>query len=121
MFEQSQDPYWDWCIHGHFSFVESEIHRKLGQFKRYAVRNYSGRLKIGATDDPDERWYYHRITRRWREMVVLWQTSSLRGIKLAENTIIQFAWDYDDIECLNEIASGYAYESDYYYLYVLLG
>jgi len=46
MFEQSKDPCWDYCIPGTFSLVQSQIHRRLGQFKRYAVQNYSGKLKV---------------------------------------------------------------------------
>jgi len=54
-------------------------------------------------------------------MILLWETSSLKGIRLAEDTFINYAWVYEDIRCLNEIASGYYYNGGYFYLYILIG
>ncbi len=76
MFQQIEEPYFDYCVAGPFSVVTSEIRHKLGQFKRFAVDNYKGKIKIGATNNPDVRWSQHKNESGWCEMIVLWETSS---------------------------------------------
>lgn len=122
MYEPDEKPNFDYFRTGYFSYVESEVRHSLGQFKRYAANNYKDRIKIGASNDPDRRWYDHKRGRRWQEMRILWGTSSLKGIRQAEKVFIDYVWDNYDVKCLNEVSGGGGLgKGDYWYLYVLLG
>ncbi len=123
MYRVIGEPWFNWCIAGPLSRVESTIRGKLGQFKRYAAKNYTGRLKIGATNDPYTRWRDHKRQGIWAEMVVLWQTASYDGIKRAESSLIEWAEGYRDVECMNFVGGGGGVKpgANRYYVYVLLG
>ena len=101
---------------GHFNQRESSIRRSLGQHARH-----NAHIKIGATSNPTQRWQAHR-GENWKEMILLWETTSYRDIKYAEKQLIEWAKGYDRIDSWNERdgGAGLNKDADSYFIYVLL-
>ncbi len=102
---------------GHYSQVAESLRRALGQ---YMTRN--SEFKVGLTVDPDQRWGGHAPD-GWREMVVIYETSSARSAAQAERELIEHGWESQiDSESWNLVRGGGGLQQGYdaYYVYVLL-
>ena len=80
---------------------------------------YYKRVKIGITIDPERRWREHqkRDKESWDRMVVKYVTSSIKNANLIEKYFIEAE------PALKNKWTGWSHmsESDYYYVYILLG
>ena len=108
------EPNWEHVRQGHWNQLVSTIRHSLGQFYR---RN--DLIKIGATQNPEQRWSTYSID-GWREMVVLWETTSYDQIKSAEKEAIDWAWEYDGLENDRGGGAGLRRGADRYFLYAVL-
>jgi hypothetical protein len=100
-------------ITGHLAEVESSLKRTVSAYLRNGYK-----VKIGITNNPERRSYEHSQTGRWKQMVLKYQTSSVRYINEIERIIIEHHWDYIE----NEVAGGGGPNGKEgpYYLYILL-
>lgn len=81
-------------------------------------RNYK-RVKIGITNNPERRWKEHlrQDTESWDRMIVKYRTQSVNYANLIEKYFIK-----NDPELCNRWpGKSNMSESDYYYVYILLG
>jgi hypothetical protein len=100
-------------ITGHLAEVESSLKRTVAAYLRNGYK-----VKIGITNNPERRSYEHGQTRKWKQMIIKYQTSSVRYINEIERIIIEHHWDYIE----NEVAGGGGPNGKEgpYYLYILL-
>lgn len=79
-------------------------------------------FKVGLTVNPDRRWSDH-ARHEWREMVVVYATSSRSYAAAAERELIEHGWaSHIDCESFNLVRGGGGARHGYseYYIYVLL-
>lgn len=74
---------------GHFTRIESELIRALGQYARH--NDY---VKVGITNEPERRWVEHQRERSqysdsWTKMVVIYETSSWANVTQAERKLVR--------------------------------
>lgn len=102
---------------GHYSQVGESLRRALSQY----TRNNS-EFKVGLTVDPEQRWQAHK-GHEWREMVVIYETTSRKSAANAERDLIDHGLkEHIDAESFNEVRGGGGVQHGYdaYYIYVLL-
>lgn len=78
-------------------------------------------IKIGLTVNPEARWNAHK-QENWKEMVVIYETSSPRFASNIERDLIKHGWDFHYDKSWNEITGGGSLQHGHlrYYVYVLL-
>jgi hypothetical protein len=100
---------------GHLSNLVPSLRRALGQYARYCTE-----FKIGLTVDPQSRWRAH-VRDGWREMVVVYSTTSEDYVWDAEQLLIEHGLDaYYYAECLNRIGGGLRRGHRRYYVYIVV-
>jgi hypothetical protein len=89
----------------------------LRSIQSYVMHHNS--VKVGITCDPDRRFYEHSNSgKRWKKMVVKYETSSVSYINNMEKALIEHHFDFIE----NEVNGGGGPNGvcGPYYLYVLL-
>jgi len=70
---------------GHVPEIIPTLRRALGAYARNA-----GKFKVGLAKDPEHRWHHYRNEKhRWREMVVIYRTTSPDKAREAESLLIE--------------------------------
>lgn len=103
---------------GHLSNVIKSLRRVLGAYGRW-----NGHVKIGITNNPEQRLTAHKYNDGWEKMVVIYETSSWDSAKKAEKNLIDFAYEQSiaDFEIWNEIGGGGGDQGEPpYFVYLLL-
>lgn len=94
---------------GSVSNVTTNLKRSLSGLIRNGCR-----FKIGITNNPNVRWNHHKYY--YSEMKVVYQTTSLKNVRLIEAILVDYYWEY----CENIISGGGgSYGLPPYYLYVV--
>ena len=70
---------------GHVPEIIPTLRRSLRAYARNA-----GKFKVGLAKDPEHRWHHYRNEKhRWREMVVIYRTTSPDKAREAESLLIE--------------------------------
>ena len=102
---------------GHLSNLIETLNRALGQYQRYYHH-----FKIGLTTNPEARWWIHQQD-GWLEMVVVYETTSVKYAREAERWLVEYGWERDYIaESWNEVSGGGGLHPwhDWYFIYIIL-
>lgn len=101
---------------GHYKEYLPTLRRSVSQY----IRN-NEEFKIGVTTNPDTRWPHHKAE-EWREMVVVYETSSFEYAKKVEIDLIEHGWNSYLDYSWNERNGGGGLQAMYekYYIYILL-
>lgn len=104
---------------GHFRDVISSLRRALSQYVRNAWR-----FKVGATTDPWSRAEQHaKSDSTWRELVVMYKTTSFQYVIDVERELIRHGWRSHLLPFSENRApggEGIRPGAGSYYVYVLL-
>ncbi len=104
---------------GYPSQVKEDLSRMV---KRYAKGGIPH--KVGASSDPLKRFIRHLSDDPgWREMKVLYETSSIKNVRLIEDELIGICKEFDiDLVSENKVRGGGGVKEGkkQYYVYILL-
>lgn len=111
------EPSYEYCISGQPSVVISALKRKITQLKKYRTR-----FKIGETNNPEKRFSkYLRGTNLYKEMYVVYKTTSVKNVARIEEELIDFYKDNNANDNEKPGSAGPAGDSSYHYVYVVVG
>ncbi len=102
--------------------VRTGAFKDMKEFLIRSIQSYvmhHNSVKVGITCDPDRRFYEHSNSgKRWKKMVVKYETSSVDYINNMEKALIEHHFDF--IENVVNGGGGPNGKCGPYYLYVLL-
>jgi hypothetical protein len=86
---------------------------------KYARKN--AYVRIGVTGKPERRWREHKkYEPAWDRMVVIYETSSVKNVRLIESELISYNWEHDNLWNFTGGGGGPLNEKPPYYLYILV-
>ena len=109
---------WTTARHGHYSQVVGSLRRSLGQYIRHNTD-----FKVGLTTNPDQRWNRGHRHHGWRELVVLYKTTSENSAREMERALIRHGKRPGVLaDCWNNRPGGEGLRRGHheYYVYVVL-
>ena len=111
-----KEPIYSHCISGPPSKVLSKLKRKISQLKRNRTR-----FKVGSTGNPSYRINGYNLN-LYKQMYVVYKTSSLKYMMEIEDELISFFKNYDINDNCNGGSAGPApTQSNSYFVYVTVG
>ena len=99
--------YWS----GHLNEVETSLEKSVANY----AHKYK-KVKIGFTNNPQQKCVELNKTRKWKRMIVKYYTTSEKNVSEVVNIISAHHWDLVE----NEISGGGIKGCAPYYLYVLV-
>lgn len=82
--------------------IDNLKHELYAAIKKSSKAKTGKRIYVGITDSPKRRWYQHSKTKKWREMQVMYESTSIRNARLLERDLIDYARD----KLANSVAGG---------------